>query len=171
VPVYEEQLRVGKRDVSHGRVRIGSYVVETPVNEQVRLHSESVQVERKLVDRPVAAGDALFHDRVIEAEERAEEAVGGCGFTMYEAGNAYEAIPLLELHDDIRAVFTDINMPGSMDGLKLAHYVRGRWPPIKLIITSGQRRPLADDMPAGSAFVAKPYQLEKVAADLRAMIG
>jgi uncharacterized protein (TIGR02271 family) len=75
VPVYEEQLRVGKRDVSHGRVRIRSYVVETPVNEKVRLRSESVQVERKPVDRPVAAGDALFQDRVIEAEERAEEAV------------------------------------------------------------------------------------------------
>jgi uncharacterized protein (TIGR02271 family) len=75
VPVYEEQLRVGKRDVSHGRVRIRSYVVETPVNEQVRLRRESVQVERKPVDRPVAAGDALFQDRVIEAEERAEEAV------------------------------------------------------------------------------------------------
>jgi uncharacterized protein (TIGR02271 family) len=77
VPVYEEQLRVGKRDVSHGRVRIRSYVVETPVNEQVRLHSESVQVERKPVDRPAGAGDALFQDRVIEAEERAEEAVVG----------------------------------------------------------------------------------------------
>ena len=77
IPVYEEQLRVGKRDVSHGRVRIRSYVVETPVNEQVRLRSESVQVERKPVDRPVAAGDALFQDRVIEAEERAEEAVVG----------------------------------------------------------------------------------------------
>jgi uncharacterized protein (TIGR02271 family) len=75
IPVYEEQLRVGKRDVSHGRVRIRSYVVETPVNEQVRLRSESVQVERKPVDRPVAAGDALFQDRVIEAEERGEEAV------------------------------------------------------------------------------------------------
>ena len=75
IPVYEEQLRVGKRDVSHGRVRIRSYVVETPVNEQVRLRSESVQVERKPVDRPVAAADALFQDRVIEAEERAEEAV------------------------------------------------------------------------------------------------
>jgi two-component system, response regulator PdtaR len=64
-----------------------------------------------------------------------------CGFIMYEASSADAAIPLLELHDDIRAVFTDINMPGSMDGLKLAHYVRGHWPPIKLIITSGQRRP------------------------------
>jgi uncharacterized protein (TIGR02271 family) len=75
IPVYEEQLRVGKRDVSHGRVRVRSYVVETPVNEQVRLRSESVQVERKRVDRPVTAGDELFQDRVIEAEERAEEAV------------------------------------------------------------------------------------------------
>ena len=102
------------------------------------------------------------------------DAVGfmtGYGFAMYEAGNADEAIALLELHADIRAVFTDINMPGSMDGLKLAHYVRGRWPPIKLIITSGQVRPPREVMPAGSGFIAKPYQLQKVADELRAMIG
>ena len=84
------------------------------------------------------------------------------GFTVYEASNADEAIELLELHNDIRAVFTDIHMPGTMDGLKLAHYVRGRWPPVKLIITSGYARPPAEDMPVGSAFVAKPYRLEKV---------
>jgi two-component system, response regulator PdtaR len=87
--------------------------------------------------------------------------MGGYGFAMYEAGNADEAIALLELHDDIRAVFTDINMPGSMDGLKLAHYVRGRWPPIKLIITSGQAKPLAEDMPVGSGFIAKPLSARK----------
>ena len=75
IPVYEEELRVGKRDVSHGRVRIRSYVVETPVNEQVRLHSESVEVERRPVDRPIGAGEAVFKDRIVEAEERAEEAV------------------------------------------------------------------------------------------------
>jgi uncharacterized protein (TIGR02271 family) len=75
IPVYEEELRVGKRDVSHGRVRIRSYVVETPVNEQVQLLSESVQVERRPLDRIVGSGEALFQDRVIEAEERAEEAV------------------------------------------------------------------------------------------------
>ena len=73
--------------------------------------------------------------------------MGDYGFTVYEAGNADEAIALLELHGDIRAVFTDIHMPGSMDGLKLAHYVRGRWPPVKFIITSGQARPLVEDMP------------------------
>ncbi len=78
---------------------------------------------------------------------------------------------MLELHGDIRAVFTDIHMPGSMDGLKLAHYVRGRWPPVKLIITSGRARPPTEDMPVGSGYVGKPYQLNKVADSLRAMIG
>jgi two-component system, response regulator PdtaR len=75
------------------------------------------------------------------------------------------------LHPDIRAVFTDIHMPGSMDGLKLAHYVRGRWPPIKLILTSGHARPRTEDMPIGTGYVGKPYQLDKVADTLRAMIG
>ena len=75
IPVYEERLNVGKRDVSHGRVRLRSYVVETPVSEHVSLHSESVQVERRPVDRAIGVGDVAFKDRVIEAEERAEEAV------------------------------------------------------------------------------------------------
>ena len=93
------------------------------------------------------------------------------GFTVYEANNADEAIGLLELHSDIRAVFTDIHMPGSMDGLKLSHYVRGHSPPVKIIITSGHARPLVEDMPLGCAFVDKPYQLQKVANDLLAMVG
>lgn len=75
IPVYEEQLRIGKRDVSHGRVRLRSYVVETPVTEQVALHSEQVGIERHPVGRSVSATDAAFKDRTIEAEEYAEEAV------------------------------------------------------------------------------------------------
>lgn len=75
IPVYEETAQVAKRDVNHGRVRLRSYVVETPINEQVNLRSEQVEVERRPVDRPIAAGDAVFRDRVIEAEEHAEEAV------------------------------------------------------------------------------------------------
>jgi two-component system, response regulator PdtaR len=92
------------------------------------------------------------------------------GFTVDEAGNADEAIALLELRDDIRVVFTDINMPGSMDGLKLAHYVRGRWPPVHLIVTSGQERPSSADMPSGCGFVSKPYQLENIGSSLRAIV-
>jgi len=76
IPVVEEQLRVGKRQVSSGRVRIRSYVVETPVQEQVNLRQERVSVERRAVDRPVTGADeTLFRDRTIDAVERSEEAV------------------------------------------------------------------------------------------------
>jgi len=76
IPVVEEELRVGKRQVNQGRVRVRSYVVETPVQEQVNLRQERVSVERRAVDRPVTAADeALFRDRTIDAEERSEEAV------------------------------------------------------------------------------------------------
>jgi uncharacterized protein (TIGR02271 family) len=76
IPIVEERLRVGKREVGHGRVRIRSYVVETPVQEQVTLHEERVNVERRTVDRPLTGADeALFQERTIEATETAEEAV------------------------------------------------------------------------------------------------
>lgn len=75
IQLVEEQLRVGKRDVNHGRVRLRSYVVETPVSEQISLHSEKVHVDRKAVDRAVDATDALFQNRTIEVEEHEEEAV------------------------------------------------------------------------------------------------
>ena len=81
--------------------------------------------------------------------------VADAGFEAVGAANADEAIQILESRDDIRVVFTDINMPGSMDGVKLAHAVRGRWPPLKIIVTSA----LAPkrQLPAGSVFLPKPY--------------
>ena len=75
IPIYEETANVAKRDVNHGRVRLRSYVVETPFSQQINLRNEQVQVERRPVDRPIAATDAMFQDRVIEVEEHAEEAV------------------------------------------------------------------------------------------------
>ena len=75
IPVAEERLRVGKRDVSHGRVRIRSYVVETPVEEQVTLREERVAVERRPADRALGDAEQAFQERTIEAEERGEEAV------------------------------------------------------------------------------------------------
>ena len=75
IPVAEEELRIGKRDVSHGRVRVRSYVVETPVQEQVGLREEHVRVERRPADRPVSGEENLFRERTIEADERAEEAM------------------------------------------------------------------------------------------------
>ena len=70
-----EEIRVGKREVSRGRVRVHSYVVETPVTEQVNLREERVHVERRPTDRPLTGDERLFQDRTIEVEETAEEAV------------------------------------------------------------------------------------------------
>ncbi len=75
IPIVEERLRVGKRDTGRGRVRVRSYVVETPVEEQVALRQERVDVDRRPVDRPVADADRAFQERTIEATETAEEAV------------------------------------------------------------------------------------------------
>ena len=75
-------------------------------------------------DEPLMLMDAL--DLVTEA-----------GFEAIGAKNADEAIHILESRNDVRVVFTDVNMPGSMDGIKLAHAVRNRWPPIEIIVTSG----------------------------------
>src|SRR3984957_5064237 len=92
------------------------------------------------------------------------------GFLVYEAENADEAIRVLELHTEIRIVFTDVNMPGSMDGLKLAHYVRGRWPPVRIIVASGLVDLREEDLPAGAIFVKKPYHPRHVTSELRKML-
>jgi uncharacterized protein (TIGR02271 family) len=75
IPIVEEELHVGKREVNRGRVRVHSHVVERPVEEQVRLRHEHVDVERRPVDRPVTGSENLFQDRTIEVTERDEQAV------------------------------------------------------------------------------------------------
>ncbi|EHM01529.1 hypothetical protein HMPREF9946_01996 [Acetobacteraceae bacterium AT-5844] len=75
IPIVQEQVRVGKRDVERGRVRVRSYVVETPVAEQVTLREEHVEVQRRPVDRPVTDADDAFREQVTEARETSEEAV------------------------------------------------------------------------------------------------
>lgn len=79
------------------------------------------------------------------------------GFRVIEAGNADEAISILEERRDIRVVVTDIQMPGSMDGLKLAATIRDRWPPIALIVTSGRLVVQPQELPERGRFLAKPY--------------
>jgi CheY-like chemotaxis protein len=98
----------------------------------------------------------------------AVETVEGAGFEVIEAANADDAIRILESRTDIRVVFTDIHMPGSMDGLKLAHAVRNRWPPIKIIVTSGRERITERELPAGGRFFAKPYDPVQIQDTLRA---
>src|SRR5579871_6337555 len=82
------------------------------------------------------------------------EVIEDAGFAVIQAANADEAIAILTARPDVHVVFTDIQMPGSMDGLTLARFVRDRWPPIKIIATSGLVR-VGDDLPAGSVFLPK----------------
>jgi CheY-like chemotaxis protein len=91
------------------------------------------------------------------------------GFDVIEAANADEAITILESRNDITIVFTDVHMPGSMDGLKLAHAIRDRWPPVKLVVTSGQTVIPEDALPAGGRFLRKPYQPFEITSALHSL--
>jgi DNA-binding NtrC family response regulator len=84
------------------------------------------------------------------------------GFEVVAAENAADAITILETRADVRLVVTDIQMPGSMDGLKLAAAIRHRWPPIELIVISGQVKPTPADLPARVEFLAKPYSADRL---------
>jgi two-component sensor histidine kinase/CheY-like chemotaxis protein len=102
---------------------------------------------------------------------RAVDIVEDAGFCPVEAVNADEAISILESRSDISLLFTDIQMPGSMDGLKLAHAVHDRWPAIKIILVSGQVTPTDAEKPADSRFFGKPLGVEKMIGELQAMVG
>ena len=86
----------------------------------------------------------------------AADIIGSAGFDIVEAEDADQAILILQERPDISIVFTDIQMPGSMDGMKLAAAIRDRWPPIKIIATSGLVKVTGDDLPPGSRFLRKP---------------
>jgi two-component system, response regulator PdtaR len=92
------------------------------------------------------------------------------GFEAIEAGNADEAIRILEARPDIHLVFTDVGMPGTMDGIKLAHYIRNRWPPVKLIVASGQAVIDESHLPAGARFFSKPYREDTIVGAMTAML-
>jgi len=102
---------------------------------------------------------------------RAIDIVEDAGFNPVEAVNADQAISILESRSDISLLFTDIQMPGSIDGLKLAHAVHDRWPSIKIILVSGQVKPSDPERPAGSRFFGKPLGVEQIIAELQAMVG
>jgi CheY-like chemotaxis protein len=99
----------------------------------------------------------------------AVDMVEAAGFGAVEASDATAAIAMLEDRRDIRIVFTDIDMPRGIDGMMLAAAIRRRWPPIHLILTSGQVTPLDGALPAGSVFFSKPYRESEVVAEMRRM--
>lgn len=112
----------------------------------------------------VVEDDALLRMFAVEMIEEA-------GFRVIEAEHADAAIRLLETRDDIRIIFTDIDMPGSMNGLKLAHAVADRWPPIRIIATSGHFKVRDGDLPDGGRFIPKPYRQQQIIGTLTELVG
>jgi CheY-like chemotaxis protein len=117
-------------------------------------------------NRPVVL---IVEDEVLLRMD-AVDMVGAAGFEVVEAANADQAIKILEARPDITVMFTDIQMPGSMDGLKLARAVRGRWPPVKIVATSGHLYVGEKQLPEGGRFLPKPYSPSQVTGLLREVI-
>jgi two-component sensor histidine kinase/CheY-like chemotaxis protein len=125
---------------------------------------------------PVETGSTGVPNVLVVEDEmvlrmRAVDIVEDAGFTPVEAVNADQAIAILESRSDIALLFTDIQMPGSMDGLKLAHAVHERWPAIKIILVSGQVKPSDAERPADSRFFGKPLGVGQMISELQAMVG
>lgn len=92
------------------------------------------------------------------------------GFTVSLARNAAEALSLMEKNPDISLIFTDIDMPGGMNGLALSSTIRDRWPLVKIIITSGQRQVEITEIPDGAMFFSKPYVHEEVVSSMQDLL-
>jgi two-component system, response regulator PdtaR len=92
------------------------------------------------------------------------------GFDVVEAANADAALKVLETHDDVRLLFTDVRMPGSCDGMDLARQVHARWPHILLVITSGHLRPAQAEIPDHGHFIAKPYRATELLGEVNDMM-
>jgi two-component system, response regulator PdtaR len=131
------------------------------------LYGEVIRVAQSGKKKPVIL---IVEDEFL-IRKGAFDMVSDAGFDVVEAETADEAISILEGRFDITVVFTDINMPGSMDGLKLAAAIRGRWPPIQIVATSGLRIIGKDELPPGSRFLPKPYSPSQIVGTLRELTG
>jgi CheY-like chemotaxis protein len=100
----------------------------------------------------------------------AAEVVADAGFNSVEAANADEAFAILENRSEIALLFTDIQMPGSMDGLDLARTVNDRWPAIKIILVSGRVELSERERPVNSRFYQKPFAMKQMLEGLQEMM-
>jgi CheY-like chemotaxis protein len=93
------------------------------------------------------------------------------GFSVIEAAHAEEALSVLQArHADICVLFTDIHMPGNMDGVALAHHARQHWPSIGLLVASGKARPASTGLPSKCRFLLKPYDPDHVVSHVRELV-
>jgi CheY-like chemotaxis protein len=124
-----------------------------------------------VLDHSVVPALVLVVEDEMLLRMRAVDMVEDAGFTSVEAVDADEAVAILSSRSDIALLFTDIQMPGQMDGLMLAHAVHERWPRIKIILVSGQLTAASIDIPADSRFFGKPLESKQMIAEMQSMIG
>ena len=134
-------------------------------------HSIPASALLMVLDRSGPPAVVLIVEDEMMLRMRAVDMVEDAGYTPIEALDADEAIAILESRSDIALMCTDIQMPGGMDGLGLAHAVHNRWPTIKIIVVSGQLSPPRSDLPPCSRFFGKPLNAGEVIAGIRGMIG
>ena len=132
--------------MAHPRERMG-------LNAQYATLEQAQIMQQEACNRPAVL---VVEDEIL-LRWTAASVIDETGFNASEAGSAVEAISMLERRNDVWAVVTDVQMPGSIDGLKLAHLIKVRWPNIKVIVTSGQLKLREDDVPPGCRYLHKPY--------------
>lgn len=121
-------------------------------------------------DNPSGAGTVLVVEDHPLVRMTTVEIVREAGMAVIEAGNADDALRVLSTRNDVRAIFTDVDMPGTMNGLELAALIRHRWPAIQAVVTSGGPAPGRSNLPNGVAFYEKPYDHAAVVAALRRLV-
>jgi CheY-like chemotaxis protein len=92
------------------------------------------------------------------------------GFRVLEARSADEAFDMLRGRPDVRIVFTDVDMPGSLNGFEFSRLVRQGWPEVAILVSSGKMAPQAGDLPEGAAFIAKPYRPDDLVEQLHKLV-
>ena len=124
-----------------------------------------------VLDHPCIPAVVLIVEDEMLLRMRAVDMVEDAGYTALEALDAAEAVAILESRSDVALMCTDIQMPGQMDGLGLAHAVHARWPAIRIIVVSGQLSLPNIDLPPRSRFLGKPLDAGEVITEMRDMIG
>jgi CheY-like chemotaxis protein len=125
----------------------------------------------------MALDHALLRPVILVVEDemllrmRAVDMVEDAGYLPVEAVDADEALAILQSRSDIALLFTDIQMPGSLNGLQLAVVVHERWPRIKIILASGQLKLTRSDIPENSRFFGKPLDSADMIAEIRELLG
>jgi CheY-like chemotaxis protein len=118
-------------------------------------------------DKPVTV--LIVEDEVL-LRMHAADVLEDAGYIVIQAENADQAVAILEARTDIKILMTDIEMPGTMDGVKLAHAVRNRWPPVKIVVVSGRVGKEQIVLPDGSLLFGKPFDASKIVAELRSLL-